>query len=128
MLVLTLLIEFAHNHMGQGLGEAHASFSLMAVSCLLKCTRHIVGNRQNVMQHAAILFTGHNAERGGGTVMVVGIRKYKERSAERKQKATARNRKPERKKEIVTKAEGGTLLILWPVCVTSTLLGRQMCG
>lgn len=79
MLVLTLLIEFAHNHMGQGWGEAHGSFSLMAVSCLLKCTCHIVGNRQNVMQHAAILFAGHNAERGGGMVMVVGVRKYKER-------------------------------------------------
>lgn len=42
MLVLTLLIEFAHNHMGQGWGQAHGSFSLMAVSCLLVCTRHFV--------------------------------------------------------------------------------------
>lgn len=47
MLVLTLLIEFAHNHTGQGRGQAHGSFSLMAVSCLLKCTCHIVGNGQN---------------------------------------------------------------------------------
>lgn len=46
MLVLTLLIEFAHNHMGQGWGQAHGSFSLMAVSCLLKCTCHIVGNAE----------------------------------------------------------------------------------
>lgn len=37
-----------------------------------------------------------------------------------------RNREPEGK--IVTKARTGrALLILWPVCVTSTLLGRQMC-
>lgn len=37
-----------------------------------------------------------------------------------------RNREPEGK--IVTKTRTGrALLILWPVCVTSTLLGRQMC-
>lgn len=44
MLTLTSLIEFAHNHTGQGCGEAHGSFSLMVVSCLLTCTCHSVGS------------------------------------------------------------------------------------
>lgn len=38
MLVLTSLIEFAHNHTGHDWGQTHGSFSLMVVSCLLRCT------------------------------------------------------------------------------------------
>lgn len=50
----------------------------------------------------------------------------------KKEEVGQRDRQGERdqegEKEMVTKAEGErALLILWPVCVTSTLLGRQMC-
>lgn len=86
MLLLTLLIKFAHNHMGQGWGQAHGSFSLMAVSCLLRCTCHIVGNA--VMQPYY-----YRIQCSRGKVCVLGCRKKDRKTGRQREKDQLKARK-----------------------------------